>query len=164
MKTSGCGIFAVYNALSFLTDQSAPPPDLPGLIRIFESNGMVLNGYGGTAPGAIRKYLSREGIPNKATSNARKFDSLAAESRCLILTLFNDRNDIRRQMHTICVTKQEAADPSEPVPGSPRISYTAHNVSGNGTVVGPYPTFPELMKHMNGGKSKIFFMIGINDH
>lgn len=152
MQASGCGIFAIYNALSWLKTSRSAVPDLPQLIHDFEQNGMVLNGFGGTAPRALQKYLTRLGVANQYTSRAGKFNKLAEESSCIILTMFNDRNDIRRQMHTICITRQTAVSD---------VQYIAHNVYGNGSVVGPCPTFHELMNRMNNGNSKIFFMIGI---
>ncbi len=148
MQRSGCGVIAVFNALSFLSRHSSTSlPDLPFLIQHFAGSGMVLNGHGGTAPGFLQRFLTKQGISNRAATHPEKFASLARESHCLILTMFNDRDDIRRQMHTICITKEKEG-------------YLAHNVAGNGTVVGPYSDFSELMNHMNSGKSKIFYLIG----
>lgn len=146
MQYSGCEVFAVYNAVYSLLKH--PIMELPDLISCFEKDGMALGGKFGTAPKALRDFLESRGFTTSSTTKEKDFDMLAAEYPSLILTMYNDRNDIRKEVHTVHISKSNN-------------TYTAHNVYCNGMVVGPYPTFNELMENVNGGKAKGIFLIGI---
>jgi len=146
MKFSGCEIFATYNALHNLHGHS--PIELSDMIEEYEKDGMVLAGKFGTAPRAIRDYLRKHDYDTLFTVRENEFDDIARSSDTLILTMYNDRNDIMHEVHTICISKENGM-------------YTGHNVHCNGVVVGPYPTVTELIGHINGGRAKGISLIGI---
>ena len=134
MQFSGCEIFAVYNAMRSLLQH--PVMDLPELIFYFEKDGMALNGKFGTSPKAA------------FTAKEADFAAFAAKYPGLIFTMYNDRNDIRKEIHTIHISKKGSM-------------FTAHNVYCNGKVVGPFTSFDELIQNINGGKAKGISLIGI---
>lgn len=147
MQYSGCEIFAVYNAMRSLLNHSAM--GLPELISCFEKDGMAFNGKFGTSPKALRDFLESKGFTTAFTTKEADFHALAAEYPSLIFTMYNDRNDIRKEIHTVHISKADGM-------------YTAHNVYCNGKVVGPYAGFDELVKNINGGKAKGISLIGLN--
>ncbi len=146
MQFSGCEIFAVYNALNDL--RKSPEPALPELIAAFEKDGMILDGGLGTSPPALRDYLEKCGFRTVFTTKEEEFDSLAARSDGLILTIYNDRSDVSMAVHTIYISKQNNR-------------YTAHNTYCSGKVLGPYRSVKELLFHINDGKAKGICMIGL---
>lgn len=106
MKYSGCEIMAVYNALLDLGNRITAQ-DMADLIGEFERKGAELRGRWGCSPRSIGKYLSRRGY-GVTMSTSKKTDTINAigeNSDCVIITAYNDRNDIRKMIHTICVTK-----------------------------------------------------------
>ena len=146
IKHSGCAMLAVYNATSGILVQ--PFMDLPMLISHFEKDGMTLNGRTGTAPMAIHDFLNEQGFHTTFTTKEKDFDTLATACQSLILMMYNDKNDIRKGLHFIHISKSNDM-------------YTAHNVHGNGTCIGPYPTYHELMHNINHGNAKGIFLLGI---
>ena len=146
MQYSGCEIFAVYNAAYSLL--AHPLMDLPELISFFEKDGMALGGKFGTSPKALRDFLESKGFTTFFSTMEKDFDTLAAAYPSLIFTMYNDKNDIRKEIHTIHISKSND-------------QYTAHNVYCNGTTVGPCPSFQELIKSINCGKAKGISLIGI---
>ncbi len=146
MQFSGCEIFAVYNAMRSLLQH--PVMDLPELIFYFEKDGMSLNGKFGTSPKALRDFLKSNGFTAAFTAKEADFAAFAAKYPGLIFTMYNDRNDIRKEIHTIHISKKGSM-------------FTAHNVYCNGKVVGPFTSFDELIQNINGGKAKGISLIGI---
>lgn len=146
MQYSGCEIFAVYNTVYSLL--SHPLMSLPELISRFEKDGMALGGKFGTSPKALRDFLESQGFATSFSTKEKDFDTLAAAYPSLIFTMYNDRNDIRKEIHTIHISKNND-------------KYLAHNVYCNGRTVGPYPTFRELIENINSGKAKGIFLMGI---
>ena len=146
MQFSGCEIFAVYNAMRSLLQH--PVMDLPELIFYFEKDGMSLNGKFGTSPKALRDFLKSNGFTAAFTAKEADFSAFAAKYPGLIFTMYNDRNDIRKEIHTIHISKKGSM-------------FTAHNVYCNGKVVGPFTSFDELIQNINGGKAKGISLIGI---
>lgn len=146
MQYSGCEIFAVYNAAYSLLKH--PLMNLPELISRFEKDGMALSGKFGTSPKALRDFLESQGFTTSFSTKEKDFDMLASTYPSLILTMYNDKNDIRKEIHTVHISKNNNM-------------YTAHNVYCNGMTVGPFPSFQELMKNINNGKAKGISLIGI---
>lgn len=146
MQYSGCEVFAVYNASYSLLKH--PVMDLPDLIACFEKDGIALNGKFGTAPKALRDFLESHGFATLFSTKEKDFDGIAKSCPSLILTMYNDRNDIRKEIHTIHISKTDGM-------------YTAHNVYCNGKATGPYPSFHILMQNINGGRAKGISLIGI---
>lgn len=146
MQFSGCEVFAVYNAMKDLHKGTADL--LPNMIDSFEKDGMLMHGGLGTSPLALRDYLDRHGCQTVFTTKESMFDSIGRKCSGLILTLYNDRNDISKAIHTIYISKEHE-------------EYIAHNVYCNGAIVGPYYSVSELLRSINNGKAKGISLIGI---
>lgn len=146
VRHSGCEVIAAYNALRAL--EGGGEPSLPRLIDEFERDGMVLSGRWGTAPKAIRDFFVREGYWTSFTADERDFDGLGGMCDDFILTLYNDRHDIRRQVHTVYVSKRDGA-------------FEAHNLHGNGSAPKAYRSISGLVASINGGSSKAISLLGI---
>ena len=146
MKYAGCEIFATYNAVFSLTEKHEM--SLARMIFDYEKDGVILSGKFGTSPKAISDYLTRLGFITYFSTDEEEFDKIGREYDSLILTMYNDRNDIRKEVHTINISKDFEM-------------YTAHNVYCNGNVVGPYACVSEVIKNINGGKAKGISLIGI---
>ena len=146
LSYSGCEVIAVYNAVLSLTGRA---PDLPELIGEFERDGMILGGRFGTSPASLEEYCRRKGFGTVSSTDTAEFDSLAERSRTLVLTIYNDGMDIRRQVHTVSITRGPDG-------------YTAHNVYCDGRTEGPYSTVGELIRGINGGRAKPIILYGIS--
>ena len=109
---------------------------------------MALGGKFGTSPKALRDFLESKGFTTFFSTMEKDFDTLAAAYPSLIFTMYNDKNDIRKEIHTIHISKKGSM-------------FTAHNVYCNGKVVGPFTSFDELIQNINGGKAKGISLIGI---
>lgn len=108
MRYSGCEVIAVYNALLDL-GQELSPEDMAELITVFEQRGAALKGEFGVAPHAIRDYLKNGGYDVTATSSTEAEDicKLGADSHTVIATVYNDKNNIMEEIHTVCITKRD---------------------------------------------------------
>ena len=146
MAYAGCEIFAVYNAVHSVLGRQLMP--LPEMIGEFEKDGMTLAGKFGTTPRAVSDFLQRQGFETELVTGEEQFEELGQRSRSLILTLYNNKNDIRGEVHTVNITKESEG-------------YVAHNVHCNGRVEGPFESIREMMKKINGGQSKAICLIGI---
>lgn len=148
MAYSGCEIFATYNAIYNLTKKNTV--SLPKMISEYEKDGMVLSGKFGTSPKAIEDYLRKQGFKTVFTTVEDEFDSIGRSCDSLILTMYNDKNDISKEVHTVNISKEDNL-------------FTAHNAYCNGKIVGPYSTVSEVIKNINNGKAKGISLIGINE-
>lgn len=146
MGYSGCEIIALYNALNRL--QPKTKPSLSSLIREFEKDGMLLFGLFGTSPYALDRYLRKSGFLTVFSTSSKELNAIARSSRAMILTMYNDYRDITEQVHTICITHDGSV-------------YHAHNVYGNGRVLGPADSVNELLSRIQGGKARAICAIGI---
>ena len=145
-QANGCELIAIYNALYEMTKKE--DIDLPLIIDIHEKNGMVLNGLFGTAPRAIETYFKNNGYKTMSASKKDKYESIAKSSDVLILTIYNNIEDITDQVHTICITKKQG-------------KYYVHNNGSKSSTV-PYNSITDVLARINGGKAKDIFLIGIN--
>ncbi|MDE6640755.1 MAG: hypothetical protein K2K63_09535, partial [Acetatifactor sp.] len=116
MEYSGCEIMAVYNALFDLGNEMTAQ-SMAELISEFERKGAVLSGRWGCAPGSIYKYFVRRGYKVTMTTCADPdtINAIGENSSSVIITAYNDRNDIRKMIHTISITKDNLG------------SFTLHN-------------------------------------
>ena len=146
MQYSGCEIFATYNAIYNITGKHDIP--LQDMISHYEKDGMVLSGKFGTAPKAIKDFLDKQGYKTEMAHEEADFEPLAKKCKTMIMTMYNNKDDISKEVHTVNISKENG-------------KYTAHNVYCNGKVVGPADSLTELMKSVNGGKAKIISLIGI---
>ncbi len=147
MQYSGCEIFAVYNAIYSITGDHPIP--LPGMIAEFERDGMVWKGKFGTSPKALKDFLDRYGFRTEYATKEKMFDALGERCQSLILSMYNDRDDIRREIHTVNISGRKG-------------QYVAHNVYCNGRTVGPCGSVQELMAQMNGGRVKGICLLGVS--
>ncbi len=144
MSYAGCEVIAVFNALRALGGR----PDLGGLIRRFEKDGMVLSGRFGTSPMAIADFFSRKGYEVSHTFLPKEFDGIAGESEVCILTIYNDSRSIFCQIHTICITREMDG-------------YVGHNLYGDGRPSGAYSSVSDMISAVGAGYAKGIMLIGI---
>ncbi|MDD6347926.1 MAG: Gx transporter family protein [Lachnospiraceae bacterium] len=142
---TGCEIIAVFNVLTYLTrrteDVSAGVPSLPALIAAFEEDGMAAGGHFGTAPSALADYLEKAGFAVSMTTTVPDFDRAAADCGAMLLTFYNDRSDIRQEIHTVAVTREPDG-------------LTAHNVTGDGRRITGVPSVSALLGRLGGGRAE----------
>lgn len=157
MKYSGCEIMAVYNALLDLGNRLTAQ-DMAELISDFERKGAALNGRWGCSPKSIYKYLTRRGYRVTMTTcrNPDTIDSIGENSNSIIITAYNDRNDIRRMVHTISVTRDNGGN------------YTLHNAyrRANGRYAAysgssPVKNLWDVIGHIAQGQASPICVIGI---
>ena len=147
IQYAGCEIIAVYNVIRALSGPDAV--SFPELIEAFERDGIVLAGRFGTAPKALCDYLKQRGFAVGMTSREEEFERMAARYEALILTFYNDRNDIRSQIHTVAVVKNGRG-------------FVAHNVNGSGRPSVPCESITELIRRINGGRARGIALIGVS--
>ena len=145
-SANGCELIAIYNALYEITKKE--DIDLPLIIDIHEKKGMVLNGLFGTAPRAIETYFKKNGYKTMSSSKKDNYERIAKSSDVLILTMYNNIDDITDQVHTICITKKLG-------------KYYVHNNGSKYSRIG-YNSITDVLAKINGGKAKDIFLIGIN--
>ncbi|MBO4809712.1 MAG: hypothetical protein J5537_11790 [Lachnospiraceae bacterium] len=143
---SGCEIIAAYNALVKLGGVSNF--SLPKLISEFEKDGMVFGGRFGTSPVAILHFFLKNGYKCDFAHEESAIRRIESKYDSFIVTIYNDRNNIKRQIHTININREMSG-------------LVAHNVYGNGAPMGPFPSFEVLLGSINQGKSKMICIFGI---
>lgn len=143
MKYSGCEIMAVYNALLDLGNKMTAR-DMAELISTFEKKGSELQGRWGCSPMSIYRYFSRLGyrVTMTTSANPTAVNSIGEDSDSIIITAYNDRNDIRKMIHTISVTKDDSG------------CYTLHNAYKR--VNGRYAAYP-----VNSPAKSLWDVIGV---
>lgn len=139
VKYSGCEVIATFNALVDLTKDK--DLSFPALIAEFERDGMVMAARFGTAPKAVADFFIRHGYATTFSTREEEFDRIADDNDSMILTMYNDRKDIMQEIHSIYISREHG-------------KLVAHNVYGNGRVVGPYASLSELLRNINGGKAR----------
>ncbi|WP_026660548.1 hypothetical protein [Butyrivibrio sp. AC2005] len=105
MSYSGCEIIATYNALLCLGDRNTT---ISELIRYFEQKGAALKGGFGITPSAPANYLKKRGYKVKKVTTRKKLviDRLGQEFHTFIVTFYWNRENIREQLHTVCISKE----------------------------------------------------------
>lgn len=146
MDYSGCEILAVYNAITNLEGKEMI--SLPDLISIFEKDGMILSGKFGTTPKSLMDFLKLSGYETFYACKMELYQEVDSKSDSLILSFFNDKDDIKKGIHTVHISKENKF-------------YIAHNVYCNGSVPKLYSSLDELIKNINNGKIKCISLIGI---
>ena len=117
MAYSGCEIIAAYNAKLALGEHVSAL-DMAELIARYERKGAALRGAIGTSPKEIACYFEERGYEVRMTDSRdpETLEIFGRENDTVIVTAYNDRNDITREIHTVSVTKDEKGE------------YTLHNV------------------------------------
>ena len=159
MQKSGCGVFAVYNALYALKKEVGTEV-LLDLIAHFEKNGLALNGRLGISPKAIYRYFLENGfeVHMAAERSPGIVNKIGTDYEVLIVTAYNDKTDITQRIHTVCITKNE------------RSEYFAHNAfyrKGNRYVAMPagekgFATLQEAVEHL-AEKPLLLCLIGVRN-
>ena len=125
---NACEVIATYNTMASLSAAEAswakkPEKSLrypwwdvtrkrafPEMLWEFESLGLALAGYFGTAPGRIIKYLEKHGYETGTLTGraitAENVLSFARQYRAFILMAYNDGANIMAQIHTLSITKE----------------------------------------------------------
>ena len=147
MAYAGCEIFALYNAMKRLCPHM--PISLPQMITDFEEDGILWSGRFGTSPIALSDYLQKHGFQTRLCTKDLPMHSLLDEYDVFILTMYNNAFDLRDEIHTVCVTHEPDG-------------FIAHNVYCNGSCIGPFPSFDELIGSFHEGRSKAISLIGIS--
>ena len=122
MAYSGCELIAVVNAMhSMGYDMSEE--EVAELIDTFETDGAVLDGMWGSSPVAIANYMENHGysVTVSSTNDYSEIEKIAENSDTVIVTVYNDANDITAQIHTVNIEKVEHSDGS--------YGYVVHNVA-----------------------------------
>lgn len=145
MQKSGCGVFAVYNAL-YVLKKEVGKEILLDLIAHFEKKGLALNGRLGISPKAIYRYFLENGfeVHMAAERSPGIVNKIGTDYEVLIVTAYNDKTDITQRIHTVCITKNERGE------------YFAHNAfyrKGNRYVAMPagekgFATLQETVEHL----------------
>ncbi len=101
MAFAGCEIMAVYNTFRALGIKEGPE-FLSELISVFEVKGAALQGWMGSSPFAIKKYLDKHGIKSRIVWKEEELSDV----NVAIATIYNDRYNLYSQIHTIAFTKE----------------------------------------------------------
>lgn len=152
---SGCEIIAVFNAWRALRGPGTFR-QMAELIREFEKHGAALWGAFGTAPRALIKYLKRQGLVVRVSyGESDSLQEIERESRVMIATVYNDRMDITRQIHTVCITRDEDR------------GYVLHNAykrdkDGAYCESDSYITLDDAVAHISVYEPKLICLIGVS--
>ena len=146
LSYNGCGLIATYNVIFHLT--GSYDIDFPTIVKTFENDGIILNGYFGTSMVAIRDYFNKKGYRATGSSKNEDFNSIGNQYDACIITVYNDINDITNGMHFIAVTKKNG-------------KYTVHNNGSNSSSV-VYTSIDDVMKRINSGKAKGVYIVGVS--
>ncbi len=155
MSYSGCEVIASYNAWKALKGIGTPE-QMAKLILDYETHGAALWGEFGTSPYAIAKYFRKNGF---SVSVAYGDDYTAVNAidntyKVMIATVYNDRKDITKQVHTVCIT----VDPNKGY-----ILHNAYIVNKNRVYVEsvPYGTLTDAIGNISRYEPKLIYLIGI---
>ncbi len=163
---NACEVIATYNTMASLAAAEAswakkPEKSLrypwwdvtrrrtfPEMLWEFESLGLALAGYFGTAPGKIVKYLEKHGYETKTLTGkaitSENTLSLAGQFRAFVLMAYNDRENIMAQVHTLSITKEA-------------YGFQVHNGNMEDRT---FPVLYDAVCAVNQGKSKPIVLIG----
>lgn len=155
MAYAGCEILAAYNARKVL-GAAVSRQDMAELICSFERRGAALFGKFGVAPTAIAAYFRENGFSVETADGADEpaLEAFGRKYTAVIATAFNDKNDITKQIHTVCITK------------TPQGDYVLHNAyyrdeKGRYRESVPYQTLREAVGHISRREPKLIYLIGV---
>ena len=124
---NACEVIAAYNALVSLNEGTSPV-SFPALLEYFEGKGIMLDGYFGTSPESIAAYFESSGydtrmlVGNGITD--KTLSGLQNSYDSYIVTVYNDRNDITNQIHTMSITAEPNGTDDM---GNIKYRYVLHN-------------------------------------
>lgn len=159
MSTSGCAVMAAYNARLAL-GEDVSSQTMTKMISEFEKEALGGGAYG-FSPGTIYDYFDERGYEVQMTcsTDAKVINSLGKQSDTIIVTAYNDKNDIFQMVHNVSITKNEEE------------KYEVHNayykkdgefVCNNNGGKG-YDTVQEAIDSMGSGNAKPICVIGISN-
>ncbi len=148
LSNNGCGLIATYNVLFDLTKNENI--DFPAIIKDLESDGIILNGAFGTSMVAIKDYFEKNGFKAIGSCKVEEFNKIGEEYDAMILTVYNNLDDITGGMHFMAITKQNGV-------------YKVHN---NGSRDGSksYTSIDDVLKKINSGKAKGVYLTGVSNN
>lgn len=124
---NACEVIAAYNALVSLNNGTSPV-SFPALLEYFEGKGMMLDGYFGTSPESIAAYFESSGYDTRIlVGNGiadKTMSGLQNSYDSYIVTVYNDRNDITNQIHTMSITAEPNGTDDM---GNIKYRYVLHN-------------------------------------
>ncbi len=142
-----CEIIAAFNAMTALGET----PDFPEMIAYFEQNGIVFSGYFGTSPGAVRKYLEKEGCETEILIGdditEENLEDMADGYDTYILTAYNNKDSVGGMIHTVSITVEDG-------------EYVIHNTGGINVGTKSYSSLDEAVSNYNSGKGEAICIIG----
>lgn len=155
MSYAGCEIIATYNARKAL-GELVSKKQMAELIEGYEARGAALWGGFGVAPTAIAKYFRKNGFAVETADGAdtKTVEEVARNSKVMIVTAYNDRNNIMAQIHTVCITKNREG------------KFVLHNAyhrdeKGRFCESRPYMTFQDAVAHLSAREPKLIYLIGL---
>lgn len=161
MNYSGCEIMACYNALLVLeAGKSEPEIDLVPIISYFERDGAALRGLAGASSRAIERFFARRGYATAMTysSDPTTVGRWLQDYEVAIITVYNSGQDIRRMIHTMCVTMDKG---DNGVIERMQLHNCSHrDVAGRFTSM-EYRDMEAIMAGYKDGAAKLLCAIGI---
>ena len=146
---SGGGMPVRPPCVEFLESQQS----LTALIHEAEMDGSVLRGRWGTSTLALLRMLRRRGLTVMPVTGWRRretdFDSLLRTYDSFLMNLYNDEDDIRAMVHTVCVTRL----------GPDR--FRIHNADGERSLDVEAASVRALCKAQPGGKARPILLAGV---
>lgn len=142
-----CEIIAAFNAMTALGET----PDFPEMIAYFEQNGIVFSGYFGTSPGAVRKYLEKEGCETEILIGdditEENLEDMVDGYDTYILTAYNNKDSVGGMIHTVSITVEDD-------------EYVIHNTGGINEGTESYSSLDEAVSNYNNGNGEAICIIG----
>lgn len=153
MGYSGCEIMAAFNARKVLK-RLGTLEEMAEMIRYFEADGAALWGVFGTSPWAVTQYFKKQGYD--VLLSYGEDDTIRAieqKGQVMIATVYNDRYDITKQIHTVCITRG-------------RGGYVLHNAyfkdkSGAYAMSPSYALLEDAIAHISNYQTKLICLLGI---
>ncbi|MBQ4307914.1 MAG: hypothetical protein II759_04990 [Lachnospiraceae bacterium] len=148
MTRSGCGLIAVYNALTYFGRESV---SLPELIAGAEARGaMVAGAKLGTSPVSIRKILKENGLGADVGYTREADDRILASHDAAILMFLNNREKPAEGLHFVFLSKGEDGN------------WIIHNARGSGSHTAEGPDIGAVMRAIRpDGKASAMWLAGL---
>lgn len=156
MSYAGCEVIATYNARKAL-HSAVSRRDMAELISAYEKHGAALWGAFGVVHTAIASYFRKNGfeVGTADGEDVPAVEEIDRKYAVMIATAYNDRNHITAQIHTVCITRNQAG------------KYVLHNAylvdeKGRYRESVPYETLQEAVGHISRRAPKLIYLIGIS--
>ncbi len=173
MAFSGCEIIAVINAYHSM-GKDLSKEEVVDLISCFEEKGSFFYGILGTSPMALVDYLEENtnyNINYITTTDYSEIEKMGERSDTIIVTFYNEKDDLWKQVHTINIEK--ATDDNGEVVYVGHNTYNYDDVNENNildiydsfTESEPFNSLEEAIKNANAfhkNKTASIMVIGIN--